>query len=138
MKAVKQGFKTGFSRNGETASFLDHSVVALIDLLDTVCHTVRHEKTASLKASLNNIKRTYITQNLDPEEIESEIETMEELLIDEEITVGFLKRERFYNLYHKNDDETKKMKFEADIECHKKNMEELRKKLETVKVRYLQ
>lgn len=137
MKAVKQGFKTGFSRNGETASFLDHAVVALIDLLDTVSYNVRHEKKTSLRASLNNIKRTYIAQSLDPEEIESEIESMEEILIDQEITLRLLKRDKFYNLYHKNENENKKRKFDADIEDEEQNMVELRKKLETIKVSFI-
>jgi hypothetical protein len=136
MQAVKQGFKTGFDRNGETFSFLDHVVIALIDLLDTVSDNVRHEKITSLKASLNSIKRTYTAEELDADDIESEIESMEDLLIDQEITLRVLKRERFTYLYHKNENETKKRKFDADIEYQQQKMEELRKKLETIKVSY--
>lgn len=136
LKAVKQGFNTGFLANGETLSFLDHSVVALIDLLDTVSYNVRHEKITSLKASLNNIRRTYMAESLDPDDIESEVDRIEDLLIDQEVAIKILKRERFHNLYHKNENETKKRKFDADIEDQQQKMQELRNKLETIKVSY--
>lgn len=84
MEAVEEGFKTGFSADGKTSSYVDHMVNALFDLRDQIASSVRENKTKSLTASINNIKRMLEAESLDPTQLQSEIENVEKMIVDEE------------------------------------------------------
>jgi len=135
MKAVEEGFKTGFSaEDGETTLFLDYSVNALADLMDSMYNYLREIKKGSLTSSLNNIKRMYQAESLDHTQIHLEVDFMEERIWEEENTVMNLKRERSFITYHKHDNEQKKRRLDHDIERKQQAIGGMRKKLEKIQV----
>ena len=135
MKAVDEGFKTGFSaEDGETTLFLDYSVNALADLMDSMYNYLREIKKGSLTSSLNNIKRMYQAESLDHTQIHLEVDFMEERIWEEENTVMNLKRERSFITYHKHDNEQKKRRLDHDIERKQQAIGGMRKKLEKIQV----
>jgi len=135
MKAVDEGFKTGFSaEDGETTLFLDYSVNALADLMDSMYIYLREIKKGSLTSSLNNIKRMFQAESLDHHQIHLEVDFMEERIWEEENTVMNLKRERSFITYHKHDNEQKKRRLDHDIERKQQAIGGMRKKLEKIQV----
>jgi hypothetical protein len=135
MKAVEDGFKTGFSaEDGETTLFLDYSVNALADLMDSMYIYLREIKKGSLTSSLNNIKRMFQAESLDHDQIHLEVDFMEERIWEEENTVMNLKRERSFITYHKHDNEQKKRRLDHDIERKQQAIGGMRKKLEKIQV----
>ena len=135
MKAVDEGFKTGFSaEDGETTLFLDYSVNALADLMDSIYIYLREIKKGSLTSSLNNIKRMFQAESLDHNQIHLEVNFMEERIWEEENTVMNLKRERSFITYHKHDNEQKKRRLDHDIERKQQAIGGMRKKLEKIQV----
>ena len=135
MKAVEEGFKTGFSaEDGETTLFLDYSVNALADLMDSIYIYLREIKQGSLTSSLNNIKRMFQAESLDHNQIHLEVDFMEERIWEEENTVMNLKRERSFITYHKHDNEQKKRRLDHDIERKQQAIGGMRKKLEKIQV----
>lgn len=136
MEAVEEGFKTGFSADGKTSSYVDHMVNALFDLRDQTAISVRENKTKSLTASIDNIKRMLEAESLDPTQLQSEIENVEKMIVDEEKILMSWKREVCYIKYHKIEDNREKRKLDQCIEEKQQVIETLRKKLTKIKVSF--